>query len=86
MDDVGLKIIEILRRHMKVPVETIALETPLSTLSIESIDLAMIVFDIEDTFGIELPYNANEDVDTLATVGAVVDRVRSLTAAKADAA
>ena len=53
-------------------------ETALSDLKIESLDLAMIVFDIEDTFGIEIPYNANEDVEDFKTVGSVVERVKNL--------
>jgi acyl carrier protein/nodulation protein F len=40
----------------------------------------MIVFDIEDTFSIEIPYNANEDVEDFKTVGSVVDRVKDLIA------
>jgi acyl carrier protein/nodulation protein F len=56
------------------------LSTPLTDLKIESLDLAMIVFDIEDTFGIEIPYNANEDVEDFKTVGSVVDRVKALMA------
>ncbi len=40
----------------------------------------MIVFDIEDTFGIQIPYNANEEVQDFATVGSVVDRVKSVLA------
>ena len=74
MDDVATKIIEILRKNMKDPSKTVTLETPLSDLEIESLDLAVIVFDIEDTFGIEIPYNANEEVEAFATVGSVVDR------------
>ena len=77
MDDVATKIIEILRKNMKDPSKAVALETPLSELEIESLDLAVIVFDIEDTFGIEIPYNANEEVEAFATVGSVVDRVKS---------
>ena len=38
----------------------------------------MIVFDIEDSFGIEIPYNANEEAADFKTVGSVVDRVRGL--------
>jgi acyl carrier protein len=78
MDDVATKIIEILRKNMKDPSKAVALETPLSELEIESLDLAAIVFDIEDTFGIEIPYNANEEVEAFATVGSVVDRVKSI--------
>lgn len=78
MDDVANKIIEILRKHMKEPRDDINLSTPLADLKIESLDLAMIVFDIEDTFGVEIPYNANEEAGDFKTVGSVVDRVRGL--------
>jgi acyl carrier protein/nodulation protein F len=80
MDEVATKIIEILKKHMKEPRDDISLSTPLTDLKIESLDLAMIVFDIEDTFGIEIPYNANEDVEDFKTVGSVVDRVKTLMA------
>ncbi len=78
MDEVASKIIEILKKNMKDPPETIALDTKLSDLEIESLDLAVIVFDIEDSFGIEIPYNANEEMEDFATVGSVVERVRQL--------
>ena len=81
MDDVFNKIVEILKKHMKEPRDDISPSTALTDLKIESLDLAMIVFDIEDTFGIEIPYNANEDVEDFKTVGSVVDRVKALIAA-----
>ena len=49
MDDVATKIIDILKKHMKEPRDDIGLDTALTDLKIESLDLAMIVFDIEDT-------------------------------------
>ena len=78
MSDVAPKIIEILKKHMKEPRDDIGLDTKLEELDIESLDLAMIVFDIEDSFGIEIPYNANEEVEDFKTVGSVVDRVSAL--------
>jgi len=78
MDEVATKIIDILKKHMKEPRDDISLSTELTDLSIESLDLAMIVFDIEDTFGIEIPYNANEEVEDFKTVGSVVDKVKAL--------
>lgn len=78
MEDVANKIVDILKKNMKEPPESIPLETPLSELDIESLDLAVIVFDIEDTFGIEIPYNANEEVEDFATVGSVVDKVKAI--------
>ncbi|MBX9925810.1 MAG: acyl carrier protein [Hyphomicrobiaceae bacterium] len=82
MDEVTTKIIEILKKHMKEPRDDISAGTALADLKIESIDLAMIVFDIEDSFQVEIPYNANEEVSDFKTVGTVVDRVKSLIAEK----
>jgi acyl carrier protein len=86
MDDVADKITAILKKNMKDPPERISLDTKLSDLEIESLDLAVIVFDIEDTFGIQIPYNANEEMTDFSTVGSVVDRVESLIAEKGGAA
>ena len=86
MDDVAIKIIEILKKHMKEPRDDINLSTELNDLQIESLDLAMIVFDIEDAFGIEIPYNANEEAGDFKTVGSVVERVRALVDNSAGAA
>lgn len=78
MDEVATKIIEILKKHMKEPMDDIGPDTALTDLKIESLDLAMIVFDIEDSFGVEIPYNANDDVEDFKTVGSVVDKVKAL--------
>ena len=80
MDEVATKIIDILKKHMKEPRDDIDTSTELTELQIESLDLAMIVFDIEDTFGIEIPYNANEDAGDFKTVGSVVEKVKALIA------
>ena len=86
MDDVFTKIVEILKKHMKEPRDDIGMSTALTDLKIESLDLAMIVFDIEDTFGIEIPYNANEEASDFKTVGSVVDKVKVLMAGAGGAA
>jgi nodulation protein F len=82
MDDTATKIVDILKKHMKEPRDDIGLETALADLKIESIDLAMIVFELEDTFGIEIPYNANDADETAAfkSVGSVVERVKQVIA------
>jgi len=85
MDETTLKIIEILKKHMKEPRDDITAETALADLKIESIDLAMIVFELEDTFSIEIPYNANdtEEASAFKSVGSVVDRVKQVIASTA---
>lgn len=86
MDKVEENIVAILKKHMKEPRDDISSSTALTDLKIESLDLAMIVFDIEDTFGIEIPYNANEEAGDFKTVGSVVERVKSLIASSGSAA
>ncbi len=85
MDETATKIVDILKKHMKEPRDDISMSTALTDLKIESLDLAMIVFDIEDSFGIEIPYNANEDTSDFKTVGSVVERVKALAAGGATA-
>ena len=82
MDETTTKIIEILKKHMKEPRDDITPATALAELKIESIDLAMIVFELEDTFGIEIPYNANDTEEAAAfkSVGSVVERVKQVIA------
>lgn len=82
MDETATKIIDILKKHMKEPRDDIDLDTAMADLKIESIDLAMIVFELEDTFGIEIPYNANDSDEAAAfkSVGSVVDRVKQVIA------
>ena len=86
MDDVATKIIDILKKHMKEPRDDIGLGTALTDLKIESLVLAMIVFDNVDSFGVEIPYNANEEASDFKTVGSVVERVKALMATNAGAA
>ncbi len=88
MDDTTVKIIEILKKHMKEPRDDITPETALADLKIESIDFAMIMFELEDTFGIEVPYNANDTEEAAAfkSVGTVVDRVKQIIASGAKTA
>ena len=83
MDEVATKIVDILKKHMKEPRDDIGLNTALTDLKIESLDLAMIVFDIEDSFGIEIPYNANDPRPEFDTVADVVRAVEGLVAGKA---
>ena len=78
MDEVTTKIIDILKKHMKEPSDDVDTSTELMALEIESLDLAMIVFDIEDSFDVEIPYNANESADDFKTIGSVVNKVKAL--------
>jgi acyl carrier protein len=53
----------------------------LSKLTLDSLDVVEIIFQIEERFDISIPYNANEAADAagagLKTVGDVIEMVRA---------
>ena len=88
MTDVATKIIEILKEHARASTKTMAMsrDTKMADLEIDSLDLAVVVFDIEDAFEIEIPYDDDDDLENLATIGLIFDKVESLLAENRKAA
>ncbi len=83
MDDVAEKIISILKSNMQDQPEAELTEASVLTeLGIESLDFAVIIFDMEDTFGIEIPFDASESADDFKTIGDIVNIVKKLQAEK----
>lgn len=80
MADLDDRILDIIRKHVPGDERPVSAATQLTELEIESLDLVEIIFEIEDTFDIEIPYNANESED-FETVGQIVDRVKAIVAA-----
>jgi len=60
-------------------------ETELSTIDIQSLELAEVIFDLEDRFEIEIELNAADAWEQLKTVGDVCDAVRGLVEKSASA-
>ena len=86
MTEVAAKIIEILKEHARSSNKAMSQETKMADLEIDSLDLAVVVFDIEDAFGIEIPYDDDDDLENLATVGLIFEKVQSLLAESKKAA
>lgn len=86
MTNVAAKIIEILQEHARAKKKTMSMDTKMADLEIDSLDLAVVVFDIEDAFGIEIPYDDDEDLENLATVGRIFEKVQALLAESQKAA
>lgn len=61
---------------------TITRETVLEDLDIQSLELAEIIFDLEDAFDIEIEMNAASAWENLKTVGDVTNAVSELTSQK----
>jgi acyl carrier protein len=61
---------------------TLELSEPLDQLGLDSLEVVSLTFDIEEKFNIEIPFNANFDIQS-KTVGDLIQAVDRLVAAKA---
>lgn len=77
-DKVFTETVRIIAAKAEVDPDSITTQTELETLDIQSLDLAEVIFELEDAFDIEIEMNAASAFDTLKTVGDVCDAVRTL--------
>ena len=77
--DIATKVSEIIARHALASEKSVPLSSTIADLGIESLGLAEIIFEIEDCFGISVPFNMNDptmlgfDVSTVASIIASVE-------------
>lgn len=79
MADVTADVMAIIAK--KVPEDKragIKLGDSLEALGLESIDALEMIFDLEEKFGIQIPYNANSAATDFSTVGDVVKAIQKL--------
>jgi acyl carrier protein len=81
MSDLTSDVYDIIARCGHVERASIVPDVSLADLKIESLSVVEIIFAIEEKFGIEIPFEANQP-DRFATVGDVVKAVEGLVAAK----
>jgi acyl carrier protein len=87
MTDVTPDVVAIIAK--KVPEERRGAMQPtdkLQDLGIESIDALEMIFDIEEKFGVQVPYNANDATSEFSTVADVAAAVQKLVDQKASTA
>ena len=81
---------QIIAKALKIPVENLTLETRLDEIGAESLDVIEIVFELEEKFGINIPFQANQTAKPgqptelpFGTIGEVANAVKALVDAKA---
>jgi acyl carrier protein len=82
--DAGLasKVIAVIAKSQRIPVETVKLDSTFEELKIDSLDGINIVFALENEFGITIP---DEGVQNLRSVRETVDGIEKLLQEKAAA-
>jgi len=63
--EIERQIIDIVRRQKTLPDDTIDVEMPLTELGYDSLDALNIVFDLEQTFGIEITDDQAREIRTV---------------------
>jgi nodulation protein F len=74
------KTVEIISEKTGIDPENIKPETELASIEIESLDLAEIIFDLEDEFDVEIDMNTATAWDNLKTIQDIANSVTALIA------
>ncbi|HLH04667.1 MAG TPA: acyl carrier protein [Bryobacteraceae bacterium] len=82
-DQLGHKVIEVIARTQRIPVESVTPDSTFDQLKIDSLDGINIVFELEKEFNIDIP---DEGVARLKTVRETIDGVRQLVEKKSETA
>lgn len=75
-------IIEMITNRTSNIGSPLQLSEPLDNLGLDSMEVVTLIFDIEEKFSIDIPVNANMDIES-KTVGDLIQAVDQLVAAKA---
>lgn len=78
MTDIEGAVLEIIAAKSKAEPGTLSRQTELSTLTLDSLDVVEMIFQIEEKFDISIPYNANEAAGAemaFKTAGDIIDLV-----------
>ena len=80
MSDVAGDVIAIIAKKKRVEKSTVEVSDRLEDLGLESLDAVEMIFDLEEKFDIQIPYNANVNNPRteFETVGDVVNAVKKL--------
>ncbi|HVG04449.1 MAG TPA: acyl carrier protein [Burkholderiaceae bacterium] len=79
-------ILGIVARETKIDPDRLQLNARIDDLGIGSLDLTLVVFEIESHFGIELPFAPEPPTETSMTVGMLIDHVLQALDARANTA
>lgn len=85
-DEIYPKVVQIIAEQAMLDPEVVKPTSTPEELGLDSLGLVEIVFAIEETFDISVPYNANDPAQSefsIATVQDVADGVRRLVAEQA---
>ncbi len=78
-DDITQRVIDLIAKSKNISPDTITPASTFEELTIDSLDIVNLSFEVEETFGITI---ADDSLNSLRTVGDVVSRVHQLQSAQ----
>jgi acyl carrier protein len=76
MVDVAANVIEIIAKKLPPDKRNIQMTDRLDEIGIDSFGAVEMIFDLEEKFDIQIPYNANDARMEFETVGEVVNAIK----------
>lgn len=84
MPDVAKEIMEIIGANASADYGPLNLSDPLDDIGLNSMDVVNVIFAIEEKFDVQIPFNANSDIEA-KTVADLIKTVEELVSAKSRA-
>jgi acyl carrier protein len=78
MTNIASDVIAVIAKKVRADHPKIEMSDRLQDLGLESLDAVELVFDLEEKFDVQIPYNANDPKFEFDTVGEIVSAVERL--------
>ena len=78
-EELAARVIAVIARMQKIPVDSVTLDKTFAELNIDSLDGINLMFEVENEFGIDIP---DEDVKEIRSVRQMVEGIEKLLALK----
>ncbi|HEY2185604.1 MAG TPA: phosphopantetheine-binding protein [Xanthobacteraceae bacterium] len=78
MDEVAADTVAIIAKRVPADKRDLNMADRLEDLGIDSFSAVEMIFDLEEKFDVQIPYNSNNNMPELQTVGDVVEAIKKL--------
>ncbi len=78
MADTTTDVLDLIRKKLPPGKTELKMEDRLEDLGIDSLSTVELIFELEEKFNIQIPYNANDTEPEFQTVSEVVDAIKKL--------
>jgi acyl carrier protein len=78
MDEVAADAVAIIAKRVPPDKRDLSMADRLEDLGIDSFSAVEMIYDLEEKFDVELPYNSNDSMPDLQTVGDLVEVIKKL--------